>query len=87
MSSVAEGPTEEKVDPFCDFVSVEALPLRFRLMYFSMASASRSRIRVAIGVRAAAGLSSGRGCDDPGEDTENVPLLLVDGMLLEGLEV
>jgi hypothetical protein len=43
-SPFAEGPTLEKFDPF----SVPELPLRFRLRYFSIASASRSRMRVAI---------------------------------------
>lgn len=50
-SPLADGPAEEKFEPFCDFASVEEvwLPLRFLLMYFSIASASRSRIRVAMG--------------------------------------
>ena len=60
-SPLADGPADEKVDPFCDFVSVDALPLRFRRMYFSIASASRSSIRVAIGDSAAAGLGKGGG--------------------------
>jgi hypothetical protein len=76
-STLAEGPTDEKVDPVCDFVSVEALPLRFRLIYFSIASASRSSIRVAIGDSAAAGLCRGGARGGPGEETENVPVLLV----------
>ena len=37
-SPLAEGPTDEKFDPLCDFVSVEPLPLRFRRKYFSIAS-------------------------------------------------
>lgn len=60
-SPLADGPADEKIDPVWDFVSVDALPLRFRLMYFSIASASRSRIRVAIGDSAAAGLGKGGG--------------------------
>jgi hypothetical protein len=53
-SPLAEGPTLEKLlfDPFWDRVSVDAvpeLPLRARLRYFSIASASLSNIRVAIG--------------------------------------
>ena len=53
-SPFADGPTLEKLvfDPLCDLVSVEAvpeLPLRARLKYFSIASASLSNIRVAIG--------------------------------------
>jgi hypothetical protein len=51
-SPFADGPAEEKCDPFCDLASVDEvpwLPLRFRFIYFSIASASRSRIRVAIG--------------------------------------
>jgi len=87
MSSPADGPADENVDPVCDFVSVEALPLRFRLMYFSMASASRSRIRVAIGDNAAAGLGKGGASGGPGEDTENVPVLLAEDMFPEVLEV
>jgi hypothetical protein len=85
-SPLAEGPADEKVDPVCDFVSVEALPLRFRLMYFSIASASRSRIRVAIGDRAAAGLCKGA-TGGPGEETENVPVLLAEDMFPEVLGV
>lgn len=58
-SPFAGGPTFE---PFCDLLSVEEvpwLPLRFRLKYFSIASASRSRIRFAIGDSADAGLTGG----------------------------
>jgi len=51
-SPFADGPAEENCDPFCDLASVDEvpwLPLRFRFIYFSMASASRSRMRVATG--------------------------------------
>lgn len=47
-------------------------------MYFSMASASRSRIRVAMGDKAAAGLGKVGCCDGPGDETENVPVLLAE---------
>jgi hypothetical protein len=60
-SPLADGPADEKIDPVCDFVSVDALPLRFRRMYFSIASASRSSIRVAIGESVADGLGKGGG--------------------------
>lgn len=51
-SPLAGDPTEPNVSPACDLLSVEdvpALPLRFRLMYFSISSASRSRIRFTMG--------------------------------------
>ena len=86
-SPLADGPADEKVDPFCDLVSVDALPLRFRLIYFSMASASRSRIRVAIGDRAAAGLGMTGASGGPGEDAEKVPVLLVEDTFPDVFEV
>lgn len=82
-SPLAEGPAEEKLEPLADFVSVDALPLRFRLKYFSIASASRSRIRVAIGDNAAAGFGNGCVWEGPGDDTENVPVLLAEDMFPE----
>jgi hypothetical protein len=49
-SPLAEGPADEKLlEPFCDLLSVDVLPLRVRRMYFSIASASRSRILVITG--------------------------------------
>jgi len=85
-SPLADGPADEKIDPFWDLVSVDALPLRFRLIYFSIASASRSRIRVAIGDKAAAGLGKGGGWGGPGEDAENVPVDVTDDIFPELLE-
>jgi len=74
-SPFAEGPAEEKDEPFWDLLSVEELPDRLRFMYFSMASASRSRMRVATGERENVGLAGALrrdGCDSMGEVTENV---------------
>ncbi len=55
MSSAwAEAPPEDNAEPLTEGASVEvvaALPLRWRILYFSMASASRSRMREAIGER------------------------------------
>lgn len=65
--------------PLADWLSVDAvvpLPLRWRSLYFSIASASRSRMRVAIGDKADAGLpDGGMRWDCPeGEAVENEPL-------------
>lgn len=72
-SSFGGGAGGGDTDSFCEGLSVDAvvaLPLRCRILYFSIASASRSRIRVAIGDRADAGFEApfGRrvaelGCD------------------------
>jgi hypothetical protein len=83
-SPLAEGPAEEKFDPFWDLLSVDELPDLFRRIYFSIASASRSRMRVAIGDSEIVG---GRGAlsrdDDGGDDTTNELELAVESMLLE----
>ena len=50
--SSSDGPCEDIADSFCDGASVEAvaaLPLRWRSLYFSIASASTARMRDAIG--------------------------------------
>jgi hypothetical protein len=59
MSSSFNDATVE--EPFCERMSVDvvpALPLRFLILYFSIASASRSNIRVAIGDNALDGLAA-----------------------------
>ena len=53
-SPLADGPAEDGFEDW-DLTSVDALPLRFRRMYFSIALASCSRMRVAIGDSADAG--------------------------------
>jgi hypothetical protein len=58
-SPFAEGPADEGFDEYWDLISVDALPLRFRRMYFSIASASCRSVRVAMGVSADAGLADG----------------------------
>jgi hypothetical protein len=70
-----DGPAEEREEPFWDLLSVEELPDRLRIMYFSMALASRSRTRDAIGESenvALVGALSNDGCDSEGEVTANV---------------
>jgi len=59
LSPFAEGPVEEGCDPFIDLLSVDELSLRFRLMYFSIASASRSLTREANWDSAEEGLAGG----------------------------
>jgi hypothetical protein len=54
------------------------LPLRLRLRYFSMASASRSRMRFAIGDKADAGLL-GAASVEPSDEMGNEALLLAEG--------
>ena len=59
-SSFGGGAGGVDTDSCWDGLSVDAvvaLPLRCRILYFSIASASRSRIRVAIGDRAEAGFA------------------------------
>jgi len=86
-SPFAEGPAEEKVDPFWDLLSVDELPDRFRRMYFSIASASRSRMRVAMGDSEIVGGSGALSRDDDGgDDTTNVPELVPESMLLDRLD-
>jgi hypothetical protein len=59
-----------------EFDAVPALPLRFRRIYFSLASASRSRIRLTI----AEEFVRGRDCEGGGgEYCKNVPCRLVVG--------
>jgi hypothetical protein len=78
-SPSAEGPAEEKNEPFADLLSVEELPERVRaFMYFSRASASRSRIRFATGDSAVE--DEWRGEEAPRIIEEDEPLvLLADG--------
>lgn len=88
-SPFADGPADVKLDAgtTCDLAlsveEVSPLPLRFRLLYFSISSASRSRIRSTMGDKnddlcvGAWGFNN-VGCEGPGEDTETVPLLLAE---------
>jgi hypothetical protein len=89
-SPFAEGPAEVKLFPFCDLLSVDAvpaLPLRFLLMYFSISSASRSRMRFTIGdseLGCTRGGLSVSPCEGPGEG--KVPVLLAEDMLSDRCE-
>lgn len=88
-SPFADGPADVKLDigTTCGLAlsveEVSPLPLRLRLLYFSISSASRSRIRSTMGDKnddlcVGAWAFSNVGCDGPGEGTERVPLLLAE---------
>ena len=61
-SSSRDFPPDDTAEPFPDVASVDAvaaLPLRFRSLYFSIASMSFSRMRFAMGDRPGAAAGAG----------------------------